>query len=445
MNGYVWSNEQDTRPAGQPGADAQQAWIRGADTTCPAVACGNEDSKHMKRANRCNWVLLLLGIGICTGAGPESFAQAPPSRPTAVGDLELVASLKGDQPAGIAITDSGRLFVTFPRHDGDVAFTVGEITKKGRAVVAYPNAEINHADKEHPAGTLFSVQSLLIDASSHLWMLDTGTLKFGEPPVKGAVKLVSVDLASNKIVRTVLIPPEALVPKSALKDFRFDFRRGKGGTAFITDSAAGSEALIVLDLASGRAMRRLTGSPAVSARPGRTPIVGFEPLLEWPSKAIKQGAPKPWLVGLNALELNADGKTLYFSAFTGRRLYSISTDDLLDEAIDNGKLASKVTDLEDVGMGGHFALDTDNRLYFLDIEKNAIFRRTADGRVRAVVVDPRLMWPDTMAIGPDEYLYVTTSQHDRRPEFHNGEELRQRPYGLYRTFVGSKRAKASWR
>jgi hypothetical protein len=39
--------------------------------------------------------------------------------------------------------------------------------------------------------------------------------------------------------------------------------------------------------------------------------------------------------------------------------------------------------------------------------------------------------------GAYKYLYVTTSQHDRRPEFHDGEELRQQPYGLFRVYVGS--------
>jgi hypothetical protein len=42
-----------------------------------------------------------------------------------------------------------------------------------------------------------------------------------------------------------------------------------------------------------------------------------------------------------------------------------------------------------------------------------------------------------MAIGPDENLYVTTSQHDRRAEFHAGVDLRQKPYGLYKAFIGS--------
>jgi sugar lactone lactonase YvrE len=404
------------------------------------VARKNQGIEDMKRIiYRLVWLLAMTA----SGCGAAAVAQTPPSRPARVGNLELVASLMGDQPAGIAISDSGRLFITFPRHDGPVPFSVGEM-KDGHPV-AYPNESLNHADPSRPADTLFSVQTLLIDASNRLWMLDTGTLQFGEPPIKGAPKLVAVDLDSGRLIRTIPLPPDALVPGSALKDFRFDFHRGQEGVAFITDSAPGSEALIVLDLTSGHAQRRLTGSPAVGARPGRTPIVGYEPLLEWPAKSIQGGAPKPWLVGLNAIELSADRNTVYFSAFTGRRLYSIDPGDLAALVVDDAKLVAKVASVGDIGMAGHFTLDTDGRLYFMDMEQNAIFRRTADGRVQTVVVDPRLMWPDTMAIGPDQYLYVTTSQHDRRPEFHDGEELRQHPYGLFRVFVGAGPVRATER
>ena len=387
--------------------------------------------------------LFLIALTASITASPSATAQLPPARATIVGDLQLVASLAGDQPASVAISNSGRLFVSYPRHDGDVAFTAGEI-KDGHAV-AYPSVELNRATVATAASTLFSVQTFQVDGSDHLWMLDTGTLQFGEPPVKGAAKLVEVDLASNRVLRTVPLPPEALVPNSALKDFRFDFHRGQGGIVFITDSAPGFEALIVLDLVSGKAMRRLKGSPMVSARSGRTPLVGFEPLLVWPAKPVKQGAPQPWLVGLNALELSADRNTLYFSAFTGRRLYSVSAGDLSNPAVQNDKVISEVADLGAIGMAGHFTLDTNGRLYYMDMEQDGIFRRASDGRIQAVVVDPRLMWPDTMVIGTDEYLYVTTSQHDRRPEFHDGEELRQQPYGLFRVYVGAQSVKATAR
>jgi sugar lactone lactonase YvrE len=390
----------------------------------------------MRYANCSLWTrLFLIALTACITGGPSATAQLPPARATVVGDLELVASLAGDQPAGVAISNSGRLFVSYPRHDGDVAFTVGEI--KGNHAAAYPTTELNRATVDHAKDTLFSVQTLQVDASEHLWLLDTGTLQFGQPPVKGAPKLVEIDLASNQVIRTVLLPEEALVPNSALKDFRFDFHHGQGGVVFITDSAPGAEAMIVLDLQSGHGMRRLIGSPAISARGGVTQIVGSQPLLDWPIGPKKQGSPKPWLVGLNALELSADKKTLYFSAFTGHRLYAVDAGNLADPSFDNAKLIGTIKELGPIGMAGHFSLDTNGRLYFMDMEQNAIYRRTSDGRVTALVVDPRLIWPDTMVLGNDEYLYVTTSQQDLRAEFHDGDELRQQPYGLYRVYVGS--------
>jgi sugar lactone lactonase YvrE len=283
---------------------------------------------------------------------------------------------------------------------------------------------------------LFSVQTFQVDESDHLWMLDTGTLQFGKPPVPGAPKLLEVDLASDKIVRTVQLPAEALVANSALKDFRLDFNRGRGGVAFITDSAPNSEALIVLDLASRRTVRRLVGSPTVSAHSGRTAIVGYEPLFVSGDGKQQEGRT-PWSVGLNALELSAKNETVYFAAFTGRRLYAISADLLADFATDDGKVTASVRNLGDIGVAGHFVLDAKEQLYFMDMEQNAIYRRESGGRIALVVADPRLIWPDTMAIGPDQYLYVMTSQHDRRPEFHDGTELRQQPYGVYRVFIGS--------
>lgn len=377
---------------------------------------------------------LSLSVAMCV-ASDNAAAQGPPSRPVQIGHLELVTGLMGDQPADVALSKSCRLFVTFPRHDGDVAFTVGEV--RGGATVAYASVDLNHATIEQPSNAFFSVQTLQVDASDHLWMLDTGTLQFGTRPVPGAPKLVEVDLGSDRVVRIIPIPSEALVPTSALKDFRLDFQRGEAGTVYITDSAPGHEALIVLDISSGRVMRRLSGNPAVSAH-GLTPIVGFEPLLDWPTPPIP-----PWLVGLNALELSADRNTLYFSAFTGRHLYAISAADLSNPTVDNKDL--RIVDEGSIGMASHFVLDTNQRLYFMDMEHDAIYPRTADGRIQLVVTDPRLIWPDTMAIGPDEYLYVTTSQHDLRAEFHDGQELRQKPYGLYRVFVGSEPVRAEER
>jgi hypothetical protein len=70
---------------------------------------------------------------------------------------------------------------------------------------------------------------------------------------------------------------------------------------------------------------------------------------------------------------------------------------LADFATDDGKVSASVRNLGDMGMAGHFVLDAKEQLSFMDIEENAIYRRESGGRVALLVVDPRLMWPDTMA------------------------------------------------
>jgi len=49
-------------------------------------------------------------------------------------------------------------------------------------------------------------------------------------------------------------------------------------------------------------------------------------------------------------------------------------------------------------------------LYFSAIEDNAITRLTPNRMLETIVLDPRLAWPDSFAIGPGGAIYVTTSQ-----------------------------------
>lgn len=55
--------------------------------------------------------------------------------------------------------------------------------------------------------------------------------------------------------------------------------------------------------------------------------------------------------------------------------------------------------------------------------------------------DPRILWPDTLSIGPDEYLYFNTNQLQRQPGFHKGKDLREKPYSLFRIFIDKGPAK----
>jgi sugar lactone lactonase YvrE len=379
----------------------------------------------VRKAGSLALATLLLGVPIMRVEAQQLHERAP------VGQLELVAPLPGDQPAGIAVAPSGRIFVTFPRHDGDVAFTVGEISAGN--IRAFPDQAMNRAEPERPEKTLFSVQNARLDEENRLWLLDSGFLKVGQPPLPGAPKLVAIDLGTNRITQTIVFPADALAPNSALKDLRIDLGRGKAGTIFIADNAAGKEALIVVDLAERRVRRRLEGHASMRPPPTTVMLVGAKPLMI----TAADGQRQPFASGLNRLAISNDGAELYYSAFTSRQLYSVDAKLLTDAEANDDDIARTVRDVGEVGISSHLETDRDGRIYVSALEHDAIIQRLPDGTLQTIVASPRLMWPDTTAVAADGFIYVTSSQHDQRPQFHDGRDLRQRPFALYRAAIGS--------
>src|SRR5438874_3649297 len=49
--------------------------------------------------------------------------------------------------------------------------------------------------------------------------------------------------------------------------------------------------------------------------------------------------------------------------------------------------------------------DSKNRLYLTNYEHNAILRRLPDGTYETLAHDPHLLWPDTLSVAADGYLY----------------------------------------
>ena len=97
-------------------------------------------------------------------------------------------------------------------------------------------------------------------------------------------------------------------------------------------------------------------------------------------------------------------------------------------------MASTVVDEGDKG-GASDGLETDDqgRLYITSGEHNAILRRDPDGTLETLVHDPRLLWPDTMSVATDGYLYVTANQLYRQSKYQGGHDVRRYPYTLFRT------------
>ncbi|MWL72852.1 gluconolaconase, partial [Escherichia coli] len=81
--------------------------------------------------------------------------------------------------------------------------------------------------------------------------------------------------------------------------------------------------------------------------------------------------------------------------------------------------------------------DANGTVYAGDYERNAIRKLPAGGEWTTIAHGPEILWPDTLSVGPDGYLYFTTNQLNRQPGFHSGKDLRQKPYALLRIKINA--------
>ncbi|MEU3788064.1 L-dopachrome tautomerase-related protein [Streptomyces sp900129855] len=353
----------------------------------------------------------------------SAYASASPSRPTA-GHYEVVARFWGAMPTGVTVSRRGRVFVNFPRWGDDVPFTVAEL--RGGKPVAYPDAEVNREDASDLAGHFQSVQSVVVDPADRLWILDTGSPLFAGSSY-GGPKLVAVDLRTDRIVRKILFPPEVVPANSYPNDVRFDLRRGAEGMAFITDSG-GSNGVIVVDLATGRSWRRLAGHPSALPDERFLPVIEGEPFMVRPAG----GEPTYYETGSDGIALSADGTRLYYCPLSSRRLHSVSTDALADPDATDAEVAATVEDHGFKPMADGLESDDKGRLYGGDLEHNAIWRRNPNGTYRTLAQGRDLLWVDTLSIASDRHLYAIANQLNRLSPFHEGKDLRRKPYLLVR-------------
>ena len=359
----------------------------------------------------------------------QRVAKAPA---VTVGTLESVAEFYGPMPTGVTVSQEGRIFVCFPRWGDPVDYTVAEVID-GRTV-PYPDAQFNQPNPADPAASLMSVQSVVVDPANRLWLLDTGSIQFG-PTTYGGPKLVGIDLRTNRVFKKILFPQEVALPASYLNDVRFDLRRGREGIAFITDSSPyGPNGIVGVDLQTGHSWRRLHDHPSTKPVWGFLPIVEGQPLMN----RMPGRPPSHIRFGSDGIAISADGQRLYYCPLSSRRLYSVSIDALVNGSLSNGQVGEAVLNHGEKGASDGLESDSENRIYVTDYEHNAIRRLNPDGNIETLVQDPRLLWPDTLSLASDGFLYVTANQLHRQPIFHNGQDLRQKPYYLFRTPVHAR-------
>ena len=342
---------------------------------------------------------------------------------------QTVHRFYGPMPTGVAVSKTGRVFVNFPRWGDRVTSAVVEI-KNGREI-PYPNAAVNRLPDKNP-NRFVCVQSVVVDPRDRLWILDPAAPML-QDTLPGGPKLVQIDLRTNRIVRTYRFPESVVHGTSYLNDVRFDLTRGRAGYAFITDSAArGANGIVVLDLASGESWRRLNDHPSTKADKSLTLVVEGQRLLV----RKRFGNPTKPTMGSDGIAIAPKQGRLYYCPLVSRKLYSVSLAALEDRDRKEEDVAATVKDEGAKGASDGMIADASGTLYVTDFERNQVKRRNADGTYAPVIQLPPYEWPDTLALGPSGWLYVTANQLQRQKTY-RVKDMRTRPYRLVRARVGA--------
>jgi len=373
-------------------------------------------------------IVILLAVFLISVVSP-GFAESKKglAKEKPFGKIEAVAFFNEPMPTGVTVSQSGRMFVNFPQWGDKVTATVAEV-KKGKTV-PYPSDKINQCEKGNQKDCFVAVQSVVVDPKDRLWVLDTGSIGFG-PTTYGGPKLVGIDLSTNKIIKKIIFPEDIALKNTYLNDIRFDLRKGTEGFAFITDS--GANGIIVVDLATGKSWRRLHNHPSMKAEKGFLAVVEGRPLMLY----IPNTKPFPLAVGADGIAISSDGALLYYCPLSSRRLYSVNIAALIDPALPDEKVAETIKDLGEKG-GASDGLESDakGRIYLTDYEHNAIRRMLPDGIIETIAHDPRMLWPDTLSLAKDGYLYFTANQIHRQAVHTGTKDLREKPYVVFRIKV----------
>jgi hypothetical protein len=335
--------------------------------------------------------------------------------------LEVIAT-SPHQWNGVALSPGGRMFASFPRWLDDETISVGEILEGGD-VRPFPGGDWNtwrpELSPEDPGSRFVHVNAVHADEANALWVVDAATPRFGEV-VPGGPKLVKIDLGENRVERIYPLDESIATPGSALNDVRVGAHH-----AYLSESGEGS--IIILDLETGEARRRLLRHHSTQGDPYLVPVVEGRKMLD------EEGNPPR--LHANDIELTADGRSLLYQPITGPNWSLIATEALRNTALSDEQLGQMVeTGNETMPLGGT-VMDRLGNIYLMDVERRAIWKQRPDGTLSLIVRDPRLVWHDAPDIGPDGCLYVPVSQLHRLPRFNRGVNAVERPFCIYRVLI----------
>ena len=332
------------------------------------------------------------------------------SLPYAIADREIESIWKHSDIYGKAliqgakVDSQGNIYVSTARWGGpEIPATLSKLVKKGSGwvLVPFPSEAMN--DVRNPAG-LKAVLGFEIDRNDVMWILDQGHIA-GAPSGPGDEKLVLWDLRANhEVQRYLFSTADSDKTCSFLNDVAVD---NDTGFAYITDSGifcnplAGG--LLVYNANNNTARRVLDRTPFTQNEPNFFFNVGDRPALK--------NTSTPMLTGADGIALSGDKKTLYWTNLTGHTLWALDTAVLRDFMKSEAQIQAAVREVMTLPSNTDgMTADRANNVYLTALALEGLMKFNAQaGRLERFAYHPEMVWPDTLAWGPDGSLYIVSN------------------------------------
>lgn len=331
-----------------------------------------------------------------------------------------VADLGKLRAIGVSVSSDNRLFVSFPRRENNYEHALVEIIDGKQNI--YPDAEWNKKEGDETQ-RFVSVQDLYVDAKDNLWVLDSkpsGGSIFGNDGEKqeGYFKLVKINLANNKVEKIYHFEDLDKVA-SGLNDVRVDTEKN---LAYFSDP--GQSAIVVLNLETGKTRTLLKGHPATQADENL--------VLSYNGQDMRNREGTPFRSNINGIALTHDNRYFYFKPINKLNLYRIETRYLADTSLNDEALAEHVEDVGKTVVTHGLVADKKGNIFLTSSMDYSIKYFTPEGDLRTLVQDSRLIWPDSLGIGSDGYLYFSCAQLQKDPQWNKGEDGTEYPYTIFK-------------
>lgn len=369
------------------------------------------------------------------------------------GQLEAVHE-STDAPTGLAVDYALNVYLTYPRNAENSTNNV-VIATSFTDEAAWPSVEIQRCQPGQDASTCFiNVQNVVLDSLGQLWIVDSG-IPFGGTgqALSGGAKIMAFDMTTRQLRKTYTFPDSLLANGTNLNDVRINNTAGPGGFAFLTDESVHG-GIVALNLATGQSVKRLAGTPVVTADRTFVGIYDGQPIYCWNGTAKSSCTTASDGIALQS-------GNVYWGVLASRRFYYVAQALLQDFAATDDEVLAAVQDPGELGSEqAGFTADDQGRLFMLASEQNAIvYVQTDQSRVteevngvppggagpvaakdyyvKTLVRSGLIQHADSAAI-LDGWLYFCTNQLSLSPgRQYNNVDARKGPFRSYRLDIGA--------